>query len=67
MGVLLERKKKKSSGGDRRWPEDGRVNAKAQSERTEGGGRRQDGRVIESNRAGEERIDRRGDETERGV
>lgn len=35
----------------------------------EGGqrGRRRGGRVIESNRAGEERIDRRGDETERGV
>lgn len=48
---------------------DGRWECKNNDTMCEDGrrGRRQDERVIESNRAGEERIDRRGDETERGV
>lgn len=38
MGGLLKRKKKKSGGGDRGWPEDGRVKAKTPSERVNRGG-----------------------------
>lgn len=49
MGVLLERKKKKSIGGDRGWPEDGRVDTKWEDGRRGG---KQDGRVIELERRG---------------